>query len=202
MRFFPASQATTVLPDRNLPYPEPCVKLILDKCVHHPIDGVYRLACIIHYLAIQWRCTTLARIIHWRSRTWRAYTPNHAVTRAISRPGEMRDGASDVDYGDAQHPLGLVLDLLPTFRDLVPAIVRQGSTPRRRTHATSTSPPFATNPRRRHVSHPADQRSLRLSLRFAFRLGSVRSCAEWQGQLFFHCAAHDEAITRRAMRLA
>lgn len=32
--------------------------------------------------------------------------------------------------------------------------------------------------------------------------GSVRSCADCQRQLFSHCAAHDEAITRRAMRLA
>ena len=32
--------------------------------------------------------------------------------------------------------------------------------------------------------------------------GSVRSCADCKASSFFNCAAHDEAITRRTMRLA
>jgi len=48
---------------------------------------------------------------------------------ALRRPFEVRDGVLDVDDGDAQQPLGLVLDLPPAFRDPVPTIVRQGLSP-------------------------------------------------------------------------
>ena len=36
---------------------------------------------------------------------------------ALRRPGEMRHGVLNVDDGDAQQPLGLVLDPPPAFRD-------------------------------------------------------------------------------------